>query len=67
MELKEKSKTYAKGAIVGAVIGMVFAAATHRRLLLWGGIGLLAGGFITHKFSEDKITDESAPVFKKAE
>ena len=62
-DIKKESSAYVKGAIVGGVIGSVFALATKRRLLILGGIGALVGGFIAHTMV--KSGNESVnPKFK---
>ena len=66
MDIQETSKKYAKGAIVGGVALAVFAAITRRSILGWGVIGAIAGGFITHKLSDEKINSVEKKSYKKA-
>ena len=50
--IRTTAKSYAKGALIGGVLGGIFALATKRRVILWGGLGVIAGGFIAYRIAE---------------
>ncbi len=53
-EIKEAAKAYTKGAVIGGVIGAFFALATRKRVIIFGGMGVLIGGFIAHTMVKSK-------------
>lgn len=54
-EIKKTASAYTKGAMIGGIGLAVFALATRRNVLLWGTIGVIAGGFIAYKYTESSI------------
>lgn len=53
-----QSKSFARGACIGGVLCFVIAATTRRRIILWTGVGAIAGGFLATKFSDNKAIGE---------
>lgn len=51
-EIKESAKAYTRGALIGGIALATFALITKRRVVLWGTIGVLGGGFIAYKMKE---------------
>jgi uncharacterized protein YcfJ len=64
-QIKETASAYTKGAVVGGVIGAVFALATKRGLILWTTIGIVGGGFIAHRMSDAQSKETNFKNYDK--
>lgn len=52
-KILNKSNGYINGAIAGGVIGIFSAAIFKQRYLIFGGAGVLLGGYIGAKLAEE--------------
>ena len=52
-QIANKSSGYINGAIAGGVIGVLSAAMFKGRYLMWGGIGVLVGGYVGSRLAEE--------------
>lgn len=64
-KIKNKSNGYVHGAIAGGVIGVFSAVIFKKRMIVWGVVGAIAGGYIGYKVAEEVNTDNEFKNYSK--
>ncbi len=52
--VKAKASSYKTGSVIGATTGVLGALYFKKKWWVWGGIGLLVGGYVGHRISQAK-------------
>lgn len=64
-EIKEQSKAYTTGALIGGIVAATTALILKKRVILWSVIGVVVGGFISHRiYKSGKETSKTNTNFK---
>lgn len=56
--IMERTKGTATGSIIGGTVGLIYAFVAKKSFLVFGILGVLAGGFVTHSFISKEINKD---------
>ena len=54
--IMDKASGFSRGAVLGTIAGLIFAMSTKNKPIVWGLVGLVAGGYIGHRIGEANDT-----------